>query len=87
MPVAAVATLIISAVLILALAAYLIKVILTLRSVIDLLGIITFGVRAIAYQTRPVNVLLTEIGEEAAAIDGALASLLSAKLVQREEAS
>jgi hypothetical protein len=87
MPAAAIVTLAIAAVIILALAAYLLRVVVTLRSVIDLLGKITFGVRAIAHQTRPVNDLVGEIGAEAAAIDAALTALVEAKTVERREVS
>jgi hypothetical protein len=87
MPAGAVVMLVLGIVLILALAAYLLRVILELRSVIDLLGKITFGVRAIAHQTTPINDLLGEIGAEASAIDGALSELLEAKTAAHEEAS
>jgi hypothetical protein len=87
MPAGAVVMLVLGIVLILALAAYLLRVILALRSIIDLLGKITFGVRAIAYQTAPVNDLLGEIGAEASTIDRALSGLLEAKTTAHEEAS
>ena len=51
MPAAAIVSVILFTVLILAIAAYLIRVILVLRHVNDQLGKITFGVRAIAHQT------------------------------------
>ncbi|NNF65775.1 MAG: hypothetical protein HKN07_16135 [Acidimicrobiia bacterium] len=87
MPSAAIVTLVIAAVLILALAVYLLRVIVSLRSIINLLGKITFGVRAIAHQTEPVNGLVGDIGAEAMAIDRALKGLIAAKVVERQEAS
>lgn len=87
MPAGAMVMLVLGIVLVLALAAYLLKVIATLRTIIDLLGKITFGVRAIAFQTRPVNDLVGEIGAEAATIDRVLNGLLDAKTATHQEAS
>lgn len=87
MPAAALITLVIAAILILALAVYLLRVIVSLRSIISLLGKITFGVRAIAHQTEPVNGLVGDIGAEAMAIDRALKGLVASKLTEHREAS
>ena len=87
MPAGSIVMLVLGVVLIVALAAYLLRVIATLRSIIDLLGKITFGVRAIAFQTEPVNELIGEIGQEAATIDGVLNGLLDAKTRAHREAS
>ncbi len=77
MPAAAIVSIILFAVLILAIAAYLVKVILVLRHVNDQLGKITFGVRAIAHQTKPVNELTESMGANLGAISGALGDLVT----------
>ncbi|NND03906.1 MAG: hypothetical protein HKN91_14085 [Acidimicrobiia bacterium] len=77
MPPAAIVTLVAVGILIAALAFYLIRVILTLRKVIDTLGKITFGLRAIAHATEPVNPILTEIKTDVIAMEGALKALLA----------
>jgi len=53
MPAAAIVSIVLFAVLVLAIAGYLFRVIIVLRHVNDQLGKITFGVRAIAHQTKP----------------------------------
>jgi hypothetical protein len=79
MPVVAIVTIIIALVICLALAYYLIQVILILRSVNDSLGKITFGVRAIAHRTAPLGELLTPVKSDledvADAIEGVVDSL------------
>lgn len=72
MPAAAVMTLVITAVVVLALAAYLIKVVIVLRHVNDTLGKITFGVRAIAHRTEPIGAIVGAINEDLHAVAGAL---------------
>lgn len=84
MPAAAVVTLIGVGILVLALAYYLIRIAWTLRQVIDTLGKVTFGVRAIAYQTEPVNEIAAEIQGDVEAMEKALRSLLESKLSQRD---
>lgn len=79
MPTAAIVTLIGVGILILALAFYLIRIALILRSVIKTLGLITFGVRSIAHQTEPVNQIVGEIRDDVRAMEGALKDLLEAK--------
>ncbi|MFP5332618.1 MAG: hypothetical protein ACLGHX_09720 [Acidimicrobiia bacterium] len=84
----AIVTLVLVGVLIAALALYLIRVALMLRTVIDTLGKITFGVRAIAHRTEPIAELVTGIHEDVAAMDRALAALLAKKGAgAQEEAS
>ncbi len=61
MPLVAIVTIIIVLVLCVALAYYLLRVVLVLRAVNDSLGRITFGVRAIAHRTEPLGELLTPI--------------------------
>ncbi len=58
--------------LVLALAGYLIKVVLVLRHVNDQLGKITFGVRAIAHRTAPVGPIVTAINTDLVAVASAL---------------
>lgn len=79
MPAAAIVTLIGVGILVLALAFYLIRIALILRSVIDTLGKITFGVRAIAHATTPVNPILGEIKADVDTMESALTGLLEAK--------
>ena len=77
MPVAAVVCIVLFAVLILAIAAYLVRVIMVLNHVNDQLGKITFGVRAIAHQTKPINELTESMGANLGAISGALGDLVA----------
>ncbi len=77
MPAAAVVTLIITAVLVVALVGYLLKVIGILNSVNDTLGKVTFGVRAIAHQTEPVGAIVTAINTDLGAVAGALESAVA----------
>lgn len=76
MPIAAVVMIVLFAVLVLAVAAYLIKVILILRHVNDQLGKITFGVRAIANQTKPINELTESMNGNLGAVADALSALV-----------
>jgi hypothetical protein len=77
MPLAAIVSIVLFTVLILAIAAYLVKVILILRHVNDQLGKITFGVRAIAYQTKPINELTESMNANLGAVSGALGDLVA----------
>ena len=77
MPVAAIVSLIIVAALVLALAAYLIRVIQILNHVNDTLGKVTFGVRAIAHRTEPIGVVVGEINADLGAVAGALEALVA----------
>ena len=76
MPAAAIVSLIIVAVLVLALAAYLIRVIQILDHVNDTLGKVTFGVRAIAHRTEPIAAVVGEINGDLGAVAGALEALV-----------
>lgn len=64
------------AVVVLALAGYLITVAYILNKVTFKLGTILIGVRSIAEQTEPVEEVVTGIAEDVAAIEAALAGLL-----------
>jgi hypothetical protein len=77
MPAAAIVTLIATGLLVAALAFYLIHIALILRKVIDTLGLVTFGVRAIAYQVQPVNPIVTDIKRDLEDVDLALKGLLT----------
>lgn len=77
MPAAAIVSLIIIAVLVLALAAYLIRVIQILNHVNDTLGKVTFGVRAIAHRTEPVGAVVADINANLGAVAGALEALVA----------
>lgn len=72
MPVAAIATIVISLILLLAIAVYLVRVVLILRRVTDTLGKIIFGVEAIAHRLEPVNPLVARINGDLEAVAGAL---------------
>ena len=61
MPLAGVVTVVLAIVIALAVASYLVRVILILNAVNDSLGKVTFGVRAIAHQTEPLGELLTPV--------------------------
>ncbi|NOX28786.1 MAG: hypothetical protein GXP35_01845 [Actinobacteria bacterium] len=73
---AAIVSIILFSVLVLAVAAYLFRVILILRHVNDQLGKITFGVRAIAFQTKPINELTESMNANLGAVAGALGALV-----------
>ena len=79
MSAAAIVTLVGVGVLVLALAFYLIRIALMLRAVIDTLGKITFGVRAIAHRTAPVNEVVGEIKTDVVANEKALTDLLESR--------
>ncbi len=76
MPIAAIVTIVISLVLLLAIAFYLVRVVLILRRATDTLGKIIFGVEAIAHRLEPVNPLVEQINTDldavAAGLDGIL---------------
>jgi uncharacterized protein YoxC len=83
MPAAAIATLVLAGVLVLALVVYLVRVIRTLSNIRDTLGKVTFGVRAIAHQTSAVPDLVGAIEEDTSAIDAALSGLVARKTIGR----
>ena len=76
MPAAAIVMIVLFVVLVLAIASYLIRVILILGHVNDQLGKITFGVRAIAHQTQPINELTESMNTSLGAVGGALGALV-----------
>ena len=77
MSVAAIVSLVLIAVLVAAVAWYLIRVIVILRRVVDTLGKVTFGVRAIAHRTAPLGELLGDVNTNLSAVAGALEQLVA----------
>ncbi len=77
MPVVAIVTLVLIAVLVGAIAAYLVIIALTLRDVSFTLGTVLIGVRSIAFQCEPVGDVLTGIGGDVKAIEGALGDIVA----------
>ncbi len=82
MPVVAIVSLVLVAVLVIALAGYLIWVVLILRHVVDTLGKVTFGVRAIAHRTEPVGPVVTDINANLTAVAAALEGLVERATAQ-----
>lgn len=77
MPAVAVATLVLTFLLVAALAFYLTWVVLLLRRITDTLGKVAFGVRAIAYRTEPITPLVTELNADLGAVADALEGLVT----------
>jgi len=77
MPIAAIVMIALFIILLLAVAVYLVRVILVLKHANDQLGKITFGVRAIAHQTKPINELTESMAANLSAISGALGDLVN----------
>lgn len=67
-----VVTLVVVGLLVAALAFYLVWVVLILNRVNDTLGKVTFGVRAVAHRTRPVEPVLTEVNGNLTSVADAL---------------
>ncbi len=82
MSVVAIVSLVLVGVLVVALAAYLVWVVLILRHVVDTLGKVTFGVRAIAHRTEPVGPVVTDINANLTAVAGALEGLVERATAQ-----
>lgn len=80
MPVAGIVTLIGITLTVLALAGYLLHVIWLLHRTSFALGTIVAGLRAIAFQTRPITPVVTDINADLAAVKGALESILGMEL-------
>ena len=75
MSAAAIAALVVTAVLIAALAFYLLWVVVILRRITDTLGKVVFGVSAIAYRVEPVEQVVGEINGDLVAVAEALEAL------------
>jgi len=76
MSTAAIAALVVTGVLVAALAFYLIWVVAILRRLIDTLGKVLFGAGAIAHRLIPVEPVLTEINTNLGAVGDALEALV-----------
>jgi len=76
MPAVAVVTLVLTFLLVAALAFYLTWVVVLLRQITDTLGKVTFGVRAIAHRTEPIAPLVTELNADLGAVADALEGLV-----------
>jgi hypothetical protein len=77
MSAAAIVTLVLTGLLIAALAFYLIWVVLLLRRIVDTLGKVVFGVRAIAHRTEPIGGILDEINGDLTAVAEAVEGLVA----------
>lgn len=77
MSAAAIAALVVTAVLVVALAFYLLWVVVILRRLTDTLGKVVFGVRAIAHRVEPVGEVVGEINGDLIAVADALEALAS----------
>ncbi len=75
MPAAGIAALVVTATLIVALAFYLLWVVVILRRLTDTLGKVVFGVRSIAHRVQPLDGLLTEINNDLGGVADALEAL------------
>lgn len=75
MSAAAIAAIVVTAVLVAALAFYLLWVVVLLRRLTDTLGKVVFGVRAIAHRVEPVEGLVGEINGDLTAVAEALETL------------
>ncbi len=75
MSAAAVAALVVTAVLVVALAFYLLWVVVILRRLTDTLGKVCFGVASIAHRVQPVESLVGEINGDLTAVADALEAL------------
>jgi uncharacterized protein YoxC len=75
MSAAAIAALVVTAVLVVALAFYLLWVVVILRRLTDTLGKVAFGVAAIAHRVQPVDSLVGEINGDLTAVADALEAL------------
>jgi len=87
MSVAAIVTLVLVALLVVAVAAYLIWVVMILRHAVDTLGKVTFGVRAIAHRTKPVGPVLADVNANLTAVAEALEGLVASASSPQARAS
>lgn len=81
------AAVIVSAVLVAALAFFLIWIVFILRRIVDTLGKVLFGAGAIAYRLVPVGPVLGDINGDLAAVVGALESLVDDLTPAKTEAA
>lgn len=77
MSLAAIAALVVVAVLVAALAFYLIWVVVILRRLTDTLGKVSFGVQAIAFRVAPIQPIVETVNADLTAVAGALEDLVA----------
>ena len=77
LPAEALVTLLLVAILVVAVVLYLIRIVFILRHANDQLGKITFGVRAIANQTKPINGVVPNMNANLGAVADALETLVA----------
>lgn len=77
MSAAAIVSLVIIFLVVAALAFYLVRVVLILRSAVDTLGKISFGVSAIAHRTEPLLPVLSDVNANLTAVAEALEGLVA----------
>lgn len=87
MPGAAIVTLVLTGLLVAALAFYLTWVVLILRRVVDTLGKVTFGVRAIAHRTGPIEPVVEDINANLTAVAEALEGLVAKATAEGQKVS
>ena len=87
MSTAAVAAIVVTGVLIAALAFYLLWVLVILRHLVDTLGKVTFGVGAIAHRLTPVAPVIEDINTDLEKVAGAIEGLADQIAPVREAAS
>ncbi len=87
MPAAAIVTLVLTGLLVAALAFYLTWVVLILRRVVDTLGKVTFGVRAIAHRTEPIKPVVDDINANLTAVAEALEGLVAKATAEGQKVS
>lgn len=73
----AIVSLVLIALLVGALAFYLVWVVLLLRRIVDTLGKVVFGVRAIAHRTEPIGGVLDEMNGDLGAVADAVEGLVA----------
>ena len=87
MSIAAIVSLVLIAVLVAAVASYLIRVIVILRRVVDTLGKVTFGVRAIAARAEPIGPIVDDMNANLTAVADALEGLVAKATAETEKVS
>lgn len=83
MSAAAIAALVVTGVLVVALACYLVWVVLILRRLTDTLGKVVFGVAAVAHRVQPVEGILGEVNDDLTSVADALEALAADLDAQR----
>lgn len=87
MPGAAILTLVVTGLVVAALAFYLIWVVVLLRRIVDTLGKVTFGVRAIAARAEPIGPIVDDMNANLTAVADALEGLVAKATAETEKVS